>query len=227
MNKSVNDIYTRAPLDKYSFKQRMTIYLADLAFSAVMTLICSTMRVDMFDEDPFEAAARAGKTPIIAYWHDQLFVGTYFLRGRGLVGLASKSFDGEYIARIGQRFGHGIVRGSSSRGGRAALVQMVNLLRQGIPVSLTVDGPRGPRHIAKPGAISLAQKTGNPIIPMTGRLSRYFSLGSWDRMKIPYPFSYGKALCGDPIYVDADGDEEHFQAKLAELQAALEKLSAD
>jgi len=104
---------------------------------------------------------------------------------------------------------------------------MVHLLRQGIPVSLTVDGPRGPRRIAKPGAISLAQKTGNPIIPMTGRLNRYFCLGSWDRMKIPYPFSFGKALCGEPIYVDADGDEEHFQAKLAELQAALEKLSAD
>ncbi len=227
MTKSTDDIYTRAPLDRYSFKQRMTIYLADLIFSMLMTLLCSTMRVEMFDEDPFEAARRQGKTPIIAYWHDQLFVGTYFLRGRGLIGLASKSFDGEYIARIGQRFGYGIVRGSSSRGGRSALIQLARLLNKGIPVTLTVDGPRGPRHIAKAGAISLAQKTGNPIIPMTGRIKRYYSLPSWDRMQIPYPFTSGKALCGDPIYVDADGDDEHFRSKLAELQAALEKLSGD
>ena len=91
--------------------------------------------------------------------------GIIYLRDRGIVVITSENFDGEWIARIIRRFGYDTARGSTSRGGAKALVQMRREMRAGRPVAFTVDGPRGPREVAQPGAVWLASATGNPILP--------------------------------------------------------------
>jgi hypothetical protein len=169
----------------------------------------------------------AEKLPIICFWHDRIFLGTYFWRDKGIVVLTSKSFDGEYIARFIQRFGYGAIRGSSSRGGASALIEMIRSMRSGHPMAFSIDGPRGPRYEAKPGAVLLAKKTGNPLLPFIVEPRRYWPLKSWDKMQIPMPFTRALAIIGKPIYVNANAGDDEVKQKLEELQSALDQLTIE
>jgi lysophospholipid acyltransferase (LPLAT)-like uncharacterized protein len=138
--------------------------------------------------------------------------------------MTSQSFDGEYIARFIQRLGYGAVRGSSTRGGVGAVVEMARLMRAGCTTGFTIDGPKGPARVAKMGSVLLAKKSGHPVLPVTMALKRYWTLPSWDRFQIPKPFTRAKVFVASPIYVPADADEAVLQSKRDELQQALEEL---
>ena len=213
-----------AQLSQYPFKKRLMIRLADLAFFLSIKILGSLTRFEVRGIEHLDAIKAAGKLPIYAFWHDRIFLRTYFLRNRGIVVMTSKSFDGEYIARFIQRFGYGAIRGSSSRGGSRALVEMIKAMRTGLPMAFTVDGPRGPRHEAKPGPIILAKKTGNPILPFVIEPQKFWTVKSWDKMQIPKPFTRALTIIGEPIYVDAKADDAEIESKLAELQHALDNL---
>jgi len=219
--------FRRASLAAYTFKQRLTIHIADLAFYALIKSIGSTVRFSVYGRAHWEAAHVAGKPPIYAFWHNRIFLGTYFLRDRHLIVMTSQSFDGEYIARFIQRFGHGAARGSSTRGGVGALVEMIRLVRGGHAAGLTVDGPKGPREIAKTGALVLAKKTGRPVLPFMFNAQRKIEIGSWDRLQIPVPFTRADVRIGAPLHVAPDATDAELEARRDELQAALERLSAE
>jgi len=139
--------------------------------------------------------------------------------------MTSRSFDGEYIARFIQRFGYGAVRGSSTRGGVGAIIEMARLMRAGCTTAFTIDGPKGPRYIAKMGAVMLAKKSGHPIMPVTMALQRYWTLPSWDLFQIPKPFTRARVYVAPPIYVPSDADEKTLAAKRDELQHTLDHLN--
>jgi lysophospholipid acyltransferase (LPLAT)-like uncharacterized protein len=136
----------------------------------------------------------------------------------------SKSFDGEYMARVCQHFGYGSVRGSSSRRGMAALVEMIRLMKAGLPAGFTLDGPRGPRYVAKAGAVLLAKKTGNPLIAFVIEPRKFWTIRSWDKMQIPRPFCRARVFIAEPIYVSSNADDEEIEAKRKELQIKLDEL---
>lgn len=140
--------------------------------------------------------------------------------------MVSKSFDGEYLARVVQRFGHYAIRGSSSRGGVKALVAMIKRMREGMPMGFALDGPRGPRYEAKQGSLVLAKKTGFPVLPFIVESKRYWQLGSWDKMQIPKPFTDAMVFIDLPIYVDADATDADLDAKQVELQRSMDELVA-
>ncbi len=202
----------------------MLIRIADLGFFFLIKLIGMTLRYEVIGEQHRESINASGRVPIYALWHDRIFAGTYFLRDLGIVVLTSKSFDGEYIARFLTRFGFGTVRGSSSRGGVRGLVEMIRLMKHGSPMALTIDGPRGPRYAAKSGAVMLAKKTGNPILPFIVKCSGVWTLKSWDKLQIPHPFARACVLFAEPIYVDPAADESNVESKRIELQTALDTL---
>lgn len=220
----VGRAYTFADLSMYPFKKRFLIRAADLVFYALIHIIGRTTRFEVEGWDNWEAATRDGRAPIYTIWHDRVFLSTYFWRQRRIVVMTSRSFDGEYIARFIQRFGYGAARGSSSRGGVGALVEMVRLMRAGCPGAFTIDGPRGPRHVAKMGAVLLAKKTGHPVLPFSINAARYHEISSWDRFQIPMPFTRARVVIAPPIYVPADADEQLLAAKQAELQRTLDQL---
>jgi lysophospholipid acyltransferase (LPLAT)-like uncharacterized protein len=139
--------------------------------------------------------------------------------------MTSESFDGEYIARFIQRFGFGAIRGSSSRGGARALVEMIKTVRKEYPMGFAVDGPRGPRYEVKPGPVILAKKSGNPIVPFVIETRHHWQVKSWDRMQIPKPFTKAITIVGAPIYVGPDADEQEVETKVAEFQTALDQLT--
>jgi lysophospholipid acyltransferase (LPLAT)-like uncharacterized protein len=220
-------LYGFAPLDGYSTKERTEIRFADLAFFLCIKILGFLVRFEVRGLENLAEIETAGKLPIYCFWHDRIFLGTYFWRNRGIVVMTSRSFDGEYIARFIQRFGYGAIRGSSSQGGARALVEMVKSMRSGHPMAFTVDGPRGPRYEAKPGPIVLAKKSGNPILPFVIEPMRYWRVKSWDKMQIPLPFTRALTIVGKPIYVPSDANDEEIQAKLAELQSVLDGLNAE
>ena len=125
---------------------------------------------------------RAGRQPILALWHGRILPATLYWRDRGIVVMTSQNFDGEWIARIIARFGFRAARGSTSRGGARALVQLRRELAAGQPAAFTVDGPRGPARVAQPGAVWLAGATGHPVLPFHIEADRCWTARSWDRI---------------------------------------------
>jgi lysophospholipid acyltransferase (LPLAT)-like uncharacterized protein len=223
---NVDRAYTFADLSKYSFKDRLLIRAADLAIYLVINLIGRTVKFEIDGWEDFEAASRDGHIPIYSFWHDRIFLSIYFWQRRRIVVMTSQSFDGEYIARFIQRFGSGAARGSSTRGATGAMVEMVRLMRAGCPTAFTIDGPKGPRYIAKMGAVLLAKKTGHPILPFTITPAKFWEIKkSWDRAHLPKPFTRARVLIAPPIYVPADANDEVLQAKRDELQQALDKVT--
>ena len=216
--------YLPGSLSGYAFKDRVVIRAAELSFYTLIRAIGGTIRYEVEGWENFEAISTAGKLPIYAFWHDRIFASTYFFRDRGIAVITSQSKDGEYIARFIQRLGYGAIRGSSTRGGVGALVEMIKAMRAGVPTAFTVDGPKGPRYEAKPGAVLLAKKSGNPIMPFVVECERFKTVGSWDRLQIPMPFSRAKVLIGEPLYVGAEASGEEIEAKRKELQLSLDAM---
>jgi len=149
----------------------------------------------------YDAIVRSGKQPILGFWHGRILPATYFFKDRGIVVMISLNFDGEWIGRTIQRFGYGVARGSTSRGGARALVQMRRELAHGKPVGFALDGPRGPARVAQPGAVFLAGATGHPILPFHFEADRFWTAGRWDRTQVPKPFARVALAVGKPIVV--------------------------
>lgn len=227
MSQKIENSYQPADLSGYSFKQKLIIHLAERLFYLLIKCIGKTVRYETDDWENFSKIERAGRIPIYSFWHNRIFAGTYFFRNRGIVVITSQSFDGEYIARFIQRFGYGAVRGSSTRGGVGALVEMIRLMKKGAPMGFSVDGPKGPRYVAKSGAVLLAKKTGNPLMPFVVETAKHWTINSWDKLQIPKPFTRSKIFIAAPIYVANDADAAEVENKRLELQAKLDELTAN
>ncbi len=225
IERTVDRAYTFSDLSDYTLKERLMIRAADLAFYFLINLIGATARFEVIGWENHEAATRDGGLPIYNFWHDRIFLTTYWWRKRKIVVLTSKSFDGEYIARFIQRFGYGAVRGSSSRGAVGAVVEMARLMRAGCTTAFTIDGPKGPPCLAKMGSVLLAKKSGHPLMPVTMALKHYWKAPSWDSFQVPKPFTRARVYVAPPIYVPGDADEETLAAKRDELQQVLDELS--
>ena len=225
---TIERAYTFADLSAYPLKKRLLIRLADLGFFVLIKLIGLTVRFEVEGWENWQSVTSNNAIPIYTLWHNRVFLATYFFRRRRIVVMTSQSFDGEYIARFIQRFGFGAARGSSTRGGVGAIVEMARLMRAGCPTGFTIDGPKGPRYQAKMGAVLLSKKTGQPILPFTITCERFWeATRSWDRFQVPKPFTRARVSIAPPIPVPAEADETTLQAKRDELQRALEELTHD
>ena len=191
-----------------------------LGFRAIAAL-GATLRWRLEGFEHFDTVRAAGHQPIMAFWHGRILPATYYFRRRGIVVITSANFDGEWIAGIIERFGYGTARGSTSRGGARALLQMSRELGTGHPVGFTVDGPRGPARVSQPGAVWLAKASGHPVLPFHCEASRYWTARSWDRTQIPKPRATVAISVGAPFYVARDADETAIEHARQRLEAAL------
>jgi len=163
--------------------------------------------------------------PIVyAFWHTCIIPSMYLWRDRNIRVMSSDSFDGEWMGRIMRKFGFVKVRGSSSRGAVRALLGMRRELEQGWTVAFTIDGPRGPRFVAKPGPVVLARATGVPMAVFHIAVEKAWILNTWDRSMIPKPFSRALMRVASKIPVPADADDSQKEQLHAELQSSLERV---
>jgi lysophospholipid acyltransferase (LPLAT)-like uncharacterized protein len=184
----------------------------------------STLRWRTEGLERLDEIVATGRQPIMSFWHGRILPATYFFRRRGIVVITSENFDGEWIAGIIERFGYGTARGSTSRGGRKALLQLIRDMAAGKPTGFTVDGPRGPARVAQPGAVWLAKATGNPVLPFHLEADRHWTLSSWDRTQVPKPYATVALAIGEPLEVAADADDAGVETARGVLEGRLHAL---
>lgn len=203
---------------RFSVKQRLSLWAVSWAGYLAIRIIGPTLRVSITYEPGAQNEPQT-RPAIYCFWHRCVFAATYIFRKRGIRVLTSRSYDGEYIARIIERLGFRAVRGSSSRGAVQSLRELQRELENGEFVAFTIDGPRGPRYVAKPGPIHLARVTGAPIFSFYVAVERAWILRTWDAFILPKPFSRIHCYVRSPIKVAADASHEQ---SLAQMQSELE-----
>ena len=221
---------SEAPTWRASAAKRLEAKLIAIAGYRAIAALGSTLRWRTEGIEHLETIARSGRQPVMAFWHGRILSATFFFRHRGIVVMTSENFDGEWIAGIIERFGYGTARGSTSRGGRKALLQLAREMAAGRAAGFAVDGPRGPARIAQPGAVWLAQATGSPVLPFHLEADRQWLLRSWDRTQIPKPFANVALAVGEPFDVPSgagDGAIEEARVKLEGRLHQLEQRALD
>lgn len=185
-----------------------------------------TMRIKRKNREVVLDLCAKGSSYIIVFWHARLLMMPFARVAPVAHVIISRHSDGEYIARVSQRLGIRSIRGSTTRGGRTAFIAAARRLKAGEVVGVTPDGPKGPVHSVQPGTIRLAMMTGVPVIPLAFGCSRFWEFRSWDRFRIPKPFSRGVFIWGDPIYFPprmSDSEIENACNDLREVLLALNK----
>lgn len=166
-----------------------------------------------------------GQAVILVCWHDQLLPLVHAHRGEGVVVLVSEHADGEYLARIVERLGYKTARGSSTRSGARGLRELVRAARAGHDVALTPDGPRGPRHRFKEGALMAARMTRHPVVPLAAAASSAWRFDSWDRFMVPRPFARVRIAYGAPRWIPRDLARDELRAEARSLERTLNRLT--
>ncbi len=192
----------------------------------LLRVIGATLRIRREGDEHLADVLASGRPAIVYGWHGNLLVGACDLGRLRPYVMISQSRDGERIARTVEHVGFRPVRGSSSRGGARALLQMVRLLRGPVVCCHLVDGPRGPRGEIKPGLVLLAQRSGAALIPIVYSASRKWVANSWDRMVVPLPFGRMVARRLAPRWVARDLDEAGAEALRRELEDELRREQA-
>ena len=209
-----------------SRRKRVEVALIAALGYPILNALGRTLRWRVEGLEHFDAIVASGRQPIMGFWHGRILPATFYFRRRGIVVITSENFDGEWIARIIGRFGYATARGSTTRGGQKALIQLVRDMAAGKPAGFTLDGPRGPARVAQPGAVWLARKTGNPLLPFHLEASSCWSVNSWDRTQIPKPFRTVALAVGEPMPVAAHTPDEQLEAVRQELERRLQRLEA-
>jgi len=206
--------------------------LLALVGSTILKALFLTIRLRL--DDRCGLSRNAFPEPcLLCFWHNRILGITYAFyrrypksRRRGVTVLTSPSKDGEILSQFVGAFGMGSVRGSSSRRGSRALLELVRLIREGEDIAITPDGPRGPRYSLGPGVILLAQTTGTPIIPLHASFSRCFRMKTWDGFIIPLPFSTISVTVAEQINIPQGLGESEFEQARKSLEDQL-KNAAD
>jgi lysophospholipid acyltransferase (LPLAT)-like uncharacterized protein len=158
---------------------------------------------------------------IYCTWHQRIAYCADFMTTRNLVVMVSQSRDGEYATRLAKLLNVETTRGSSTRGGKQALDDTVQGLKEGKNGAMLVDGPVGPARVAKIGTVIMAYRAGVPIIPVAWGAERCWVLNSWDRFMIPKPFSRVVVCMGEPIWIPENATTEKLEKYRELLQERL------
>jgi len=211
---------------QYTLLQRLSLFLASWIVPAVIALIGSTLRYRFSVEEGCPGSWEELQHPgIFPFWHRCVIPAAWFFRHRNMAVITSQSLDGEFIARVIQRLGYVAIRGSSTRGGQRALLEAQSFVKQGGGAAFTIDGPRGPRYVAKRGPVYLARGTEVPITPFYVAVEKKWVLNTWDRFVIPKPFSRALLRGGTPIDVPQGADEATLDERYQQMQSALERIT--
>ena len=194
--------------------------------ATILKSLFMTLRIRVVDESGFHKDPSTDPV-LFCFWHNRIlgitfaFQRIYPKHRSGVTVLTSASKDGEILARLVAEFKMRSVRGSSSRGGSRALLELIRLVQSGRDIAITPDGPRGPRYSLGPGVIQLAQTTGAKILPLHAQFSRCFQMKTWDGFIIPLPFSRVSINVGSPIRIPAESTNTEFEHERNQLEEIL------
>ncbi len=201
----------------------MKLLLLSWLYKMVVSTIMFTCRVKYIGKEIEEQLKKQGQTWIYASWHENTAMTAWFIRNEKVAMMASDSKDGEIIARGITLFGNIPVRGSASKGGAKAVKAMAKLLKQGHSAAITPDGPRGPARQLQRGVLSISLMSGSPIVAAHIAASREWVFPTWDKHRLPKPFSKVVVSYSDPYFVDRNKLKRNEAAVIAEVQQLMQK----
>jgi lysophospholipid acyltransferase (LPLAT)-like uncharacterized protein len=214
-------------LKGFRLKERILLWLISFAGIPLVNALSRTYRVETVGLENKEEIEKNEGNIIYAFWHQRFFYFISHFKDTKARILISLSRDGEYIAKAIKGFGYVPIRGSSSRRGFESSKEMLETLKEGYPIGIATDGPRGPARVAKPGIVLLAKHSGVPILPVTVGVKSRWTFKSWDRFIIPKPFTKVCLMFGKPIIIRGDADDVEVEAKRAELEKILSHITAE
>jgi hypothetical protein len=199
--------------------------LAPPLLRVVCQLLVWSLRVEYRGDGPLRARWARGEQAIVSFWHNRLLLVPLIASGVPMCILVSQHRDGELVTSVLNAWGVSTVRGSTTRGAVRGYLRLVDAYRHGHNLAVLPDGPRGPRYVAKTGAVHLAKSVGGPIYPMAYAASRFVRLKSWDRLIIPLPFARILVEIGAPLLVPEQADAQELDHCRVELERALNTLT--
>src|SRR5215475_7715693 len=213
---------TRLP--ELPWSRRVQIPLIAAVVYSVIRILGPTLRFEVLGWHHAQEVHASGRRCVWAFWHRVIIPISWWARDMGIVVMNTTAFDGQWTRKVIEWLGFGTAQGSSSRGGLRGLAVMAKRIEEGKDCAFTIDGPRGPRYVAKPGPVMLARRTGCPIT--------VFHIGvehgktfekTWDHFLLPRPFSRAVVIFAPPIEVSQDTDAAGLEAKQQEMQKELER----
>jgi len=200
--------------------------LADLAYLVVVAL-GKTLRLTEEGGEHVAAARATGRPILFVLWHNRLLYLGYLLARERLVIMASRSSDGDLVARVAHDHGIAAVRGSTSRGGALAARAMARAMRERcLAGAITPDGPLGPRYVLQPGALLVARLAGALVVPVALGFSRKKVFSSWDAFQLPWPFARARLVFGEPVSPPDTEGAAAFEACRADVERRLTAVTA-
>jgi hypothetical protein len=208
-----------------SLKKKFIVWLGpQLAYWAIK-ILGRTMRFEEVNPEIPRSLWEKGIPGIGAFWHGRLLMMPWAYKGKKLSFLVSPHRDGQVVGKALQRFGFNAILGSTTRKGFSAFKEMARACQNGSDIAMVPDGPKGPRYRVQLGVIELAKLTGRPLVPLTFSASKRKIFKTWDRFLLPYPFSKGVFIWGEPIDVDPNGDRAHLDERRTLLEKRLNELT--
>jgi lysophospholipid acyltransferase (LPLAT)-like uncharacterized protein len=212
-------------------KQDTLRFAGNYVLFQLVDILCKTLRIKYINKEPVDELERQNKNYILGFWHGTMLLPWFINRNKNFAGLTSKSKDGDLLAKILKKWNYKVLRGSSSDGGDVALGLMVDFAKSGYSIAITPDGPKGPPHVLKAGAVVSAKKSGLPLILLGVGFKKKRHLKSWDGFQVPIFFTRVNMIYSGPFYISSNlGREEtseiikNCEDKLNELQHRAEKF---
>jgi lysophospholipid acyltransferase (LPLAT)-like uncharacterized protein len=208
-----------------ALKKKLVVWLGPWFAYWTIRLLGLTMRLEEVNPEIPRSFREKGVPAIGAFWHGRLLMMPLIHKGKRLSFLVSPHRDGQVVGKALVRFGFDPILGSTHRNRFSSFKKLIKAQENGSDIGIAPDGPRGPRHRVQIGVIELARLTGRPVLPFTFSASKRKILRTWDHFLLPYPFSRGVFICGEPIYVDLNGDRAHLEEKRLLLERRLNELT--
>ncbi|HMH80737.1 MAG TPA: lysophospholipid acyltransferase family protein [Candidatus Acidoferrum sp.] len=212
-------------LPKLPWSRQIQIPLIAALVYTVIRILGPTLRFEVLGWQNAENVYASGRRVIWAFWHRVIIPVVWWRRNCGVVVMNTTAFDGQWTRKVIEWMGYGTAQGSSSRGGLRGLAVMARRIEEGRDCAFTIDGPRGPRYVAKPGPVMLARRSGAPVVVFHIGVERGETFEkTWDHFLLPRPFTKTIMIFAPPIEVPPDADAALLEAKHAEMQKELERV---
>lgn len=199
--------------------QKALRILGSMALSQAATLLARSLRVQALSSQQMGSLVESGA--VFAFWHGGMFLPWYFFRAQNISALISRSSDGDLLAKVLKNWKYAVIRGSSSKGGKESFDALLEIAKNKKSIAITPDGPKGPSHKFKAGAVVIAQRANVPLVLVGSAYKKKVKFHSWDGFEIPYPFSKVALALSDPISI---GQTDDVSLSMAQAEEELKKL---
>ncbi len=208
-------------------KQNSLRFVGQMFLANIVTALCKSLKIIKVNDESIKKLDDENKNYILAFWHGTMLLSWYLHGNPNVAALISKSKDGDLLAKILKHWNYNVVRGSSSTGGDIALAIMIDFAKNDYSVTITPDGPRGPVHKFKAGAVITAKKSEVPLILAGVGYQKKKVLSNWDKFEVPYFFSKAKIVYSEPIFIGANLSYEETSNIIINCENKLNELQRE